>query len=84
MEKWWKRNKGNKSNKNKIRYAGSRYVYDWNDLKEVLSLALLLGALIGWPVFSLIFWMLGHSFFGPFSLICSILGAYVLYRGLTK
>lgn len=40
-------------------------------------------SLAGWPVFSAVFWLMGHTVLGPISFISSILAAFVLYRGLT-
>lgn len=52
-------------------------------MKEAAGFLLLVLALAGWPVFSAVFWLMGHTILGPISFVASILAAFVLYRGLT-
>ncbi|WP_151734085.1 hypothetical protein [Paenibacillus tengchongensis] len=54
----------------------------WKELREAFSMLMLLTALMGWPVFSVIFWLSGHNALGPISLLLSLISAMVLYRAL--
>ncbi|WP_150274028.1 hypothetical protein [Paenibacillus tepidiphilus] len=77
----WRRN--NRKRKRTV-YIRRRYVRGWRELREAVALLLLVLALMGWPVFSVIFWLSGNNVLGPISLLLSLISAFVLYRALNE